>query len=85
MNKEELENERDMLQHKIQAVEKSVNLKYYNLINEFEKLTGVPIVLNTSFNDQEPIVCSPQDAIKTFLKTRIDYLVMGNYLVYRGG
>lgn len=68
---------------RIQAVEKEVNSKYYQLIEEFEKLTGVPILLNTSFNNQEPIVCSPQDAINTFLKTRIDYLVIGNFIVSR--
>ncbi len=68
---------------RIQAVQKDT--KYYKLIEEFEKLTGVPVVLNTSFNDQEPIVCTPQDAVKTFLKTRIDYLVIGNFIVSRGG
>ncbi len=60
------------------------NPKYYNLIEEFEKLTSVPLVLNTSFNDREPIVCSPQDAINTFLRTRIDALALGDYLVLRG-
>jgi carbamoyltransferase len=67
---------------RIQAVQKDT--KYYQLIEEFEKITGVPIVLNTSFNDQEPIVCTPEDAVKTFLKTRIDYLVIGNFIVSRG-
>ncbi|MDP6845841.1 MAG: carbamoyltransferase C-terminal domain-containing protein [Candidatus Nanoarchaeia archaeon] len=67
---------------RIQAVQKDT--KYYRLIEEFEKLTGVPVVLNTSFNDQEPIVCNPEDAVKTFLKTRIDYLVIGNFIVSRG-
>ncbi|HLC19909.1 MAG TPA: carbamoyltransferase C-terminal domain-containing protein [Candidatus Nanoarchaeia archaeon] len=69
---------------RIQAVEKETNPKYHALIQEFEKLTGVPVVLNTSFNDSEPIVCSPEDAINTFLKTQIDYLVMGKFLVSRG-
>jgi carbamoyltransferase len=46
-----------------------------------ERLTGVPVLLNTSFNDQEPIVCTPDDAISTFLKTEIDVLAIGNYLV----
>ena len=67
---------------RIQAVGKN-NSNYYKLIEEFEKITGVPVVLNTSFNDQEPIVCSPQDAVNTFLKTRIDYLTIGNFLVSR--
>lgn len=69
---------------RIQTVRKETNPKYYRLIQEFEALTGVPIVLNTSFNDREPIVCSPQDAVNTFLKTRIDYLAIGNFLVLRG-
>jgi Carbamoyltransferase C-terminus len=44
-------------------------------------LTGVPILLNTSFNDSEPIVCSPQNAIDTFMKTKIDYLAIGSFLI----
>lgn len=68
---------------RIQTVRKETNPRYYKLIEEFEKLTGVPIILNTSFNDREPIVCSPQDAVNTFLKTRIDYLAIGNFLVSR--
>jgi len=66
---------------RIQVVNRNTNSKYHKLIEEFEKLTGVPIVLNTSFNDREPIVCSPQDAVNTFLKTRIDYLAIGDFLV----
>lgn len=69
---------------RIQTVRKETNHQYYKLIQEFEALTGVPMVLNTSFNDREPIVCSPQDAVNTFLKTRIDYLAIGNFLVSRG-
>jgi len=69
---------------RIQTVRKETNPKYYRLIREFEALTGVPIVLNTSFNDREPIVCSPQDAVNTFLKTRIDYLAIGDFLISRG-
>ncbi len=66
---------------RVQTVSKSLNPKYYKLIAEFEKLTGVPVLLNTSFNDSEPIVCSPRDALNTFLKTKIDALALGNYLV----
>jgi len=58
---------------------------YYRVISEFEKLTGIPLVLNTSFNDSEPIVCSPQDAISTFQKTDIDYLALGEFLVSKNG
>src|SRR3989344_3367883 len=68
---------------RIQTVREETNPKYYKLIQEFEALTGVPIVLNTSFNDREPIVCSPQDAVNTFLKTRIDYLAIGDFLLSR--
>jgi carbamoyltransferase len=66
---------------RVQTVSQSSNAKYHKLISEFEKLTGVPIVLNTSFNDSEPIVCSPQDAVTTFLKTKIDCLAIGSFLV----
>lgn len=66
---------------RLQTVNKSQNEKYYKLISEFNKLTGVPILINTSFNDNEPIVESPEDAVNTFLRTQIDYLVLGNYFV----
>jgi carbamoyltransferase len=66
-----------------QLVEKDVNPRYWRLIKEFEQLTGVPVLLNTSFNVQEPIVCSPRDAVSTFLKTDVDHLVMENLLVSR--
>ena len=69
---------------RVQTVRSQSHPKYYRLIQEFEKLTGVPIVLNTSFNDSEPIVCSPEDAVNTFGKTRIDYLAIGNFLVSKG-
>lgn len=64
-----------------QEVRQVDNPNFHRLISEFEKLTGVPILLNTSFNDSEPIVCSPRDAIKTFLKTRIDCLAIEGFLV----
>jgi carbamoyltransferase len=66
---------------RIQAVRSDTNPKFHRLLTEMEQLTGVPVLLNTSFNDQEPIVCTPDDAITTFLKTEIDYLAIGNYLV----
>lgn len=68
-----------------QHVNRIDNPKFYQLIYEFEKLTGVPLVLNTSFNDSEPIVCSPQDAINTFQKTDIDYLALSDFLVSKNG
>ncbi len=64
-----------------QLVNRADNPLYYDLLSEFEAITGVPLLLNTSFNDSEPIVCSPHDAIKTFMKTGIDYLALGPYLV----
>lgn len=64
-----------------QAVFKETNPKYWGLIKEFEVLTGIPAILNTSFNVQEPIVCTPQEAINTFLKTTVDYLVLENFIV----
>jgi len=66
---------------RIQTVKRDTNPRYHALIAEFYKLTGVPLVLNTSFNDSEPIVCAPEDAIETFLTTDIDYLAMGDFLV----
>ena len=68
-----------------QLVERDVNPRYWRLIKEFERLTGVPVLLNTSFNVQEPIVCTPEDAVKTFLGTEVDVLVMENMLIPRPG
>ena len=62
---------------------KSNNLKYYNLINSFYELTGVPIILNTSFNENEPIVNTPEEAINCFHRTDMDLLVIGNYIISR--
>ncbi|MEK7509299.1 MAG: carbamoyltransferase C-terminal domain-containing protein [Patescibacteria group bacterium] len=66
---------------RVQLVNKKTNPRYHKLISAFYKRTGVPLVLNTSFNDNEPIVNSPEDAIKTFLRTKMDALAIGNYLV----
>jgi carbamoyltransferase len=68
---------------RLQTVSRRVNPLYHQLISDFEKLTGVPIVLNTSFNEDEPIVCNPQEAIDCFQRTRMDSLFLGNYLVER--
>ena len=69
---------------RLQTVEQRVNPRYYGLIKEFDGLTGVPIVLNTSFNENEPIVMTPEHAVETFAKTRMDVLVLGNHVVRRG-
>jgi len=68
---------------RLQTVTRELNPRYYDLISEFDKLTGVPVVLNTSFNENEPIVCTPRHAIECFLKTRMDVLYLGNYGVRR--
>jgi len=65
---------------RIQTVNKEQNYKYYSLISEFKKITGIPMLLNTSFNKNEPIVETPEDAIKCFLSTKIEVLVMGDYI-----
>ncbi|ELS02563.1 putative carbamoyl transferase, NodU family [Xenococcus sp. PCC 7305] len=66
---------------RIQTVQSSSNPKYHKLIKEFEKITEVPILLNTSLNKLEPIVCSPQDAVNTMKKANLYYLAIGNFLV----
>jgi len=67
-----------------QVVTKENNEKYYNLITEFNRLTGVPAILNTSFNVRgEPIVCTPQDALRCFYSTGIDVLILGNWVIQK--
>ena len=68
---------------RIQTVNKEFNEKFYNIINEFYKITGIPMLLNTSFNCQEPIVETPQQAIRTFRKTSLDILVINDRVVYK--
>lgn len=67
-----------------QMVNKETNPRYWRLIDEFKKLTGVPLLLNTSFNVQEPIVCTPENAINTFRNSNFDALVLENNLILRG-
>src|ERR1700687_202604 len=66
---------------RLQTVSRSTNPRYWKLISEFVKLTGVPVVLNTSFNDNEPIVCRPEEAIDCFLRTQMDVLVLGDFFI----
>ena len=68
---------------RLQTVYQETNKKYYDLINEFYKITKVPIVLNTSFNENEPIVSKPEEALDCFLRTKMDILVMENYIIKR--
>ncbi len=70
---------------RLQTVKQDANPRYYRLIKEFENLTGVPVVLNTSFNDNEPIVCRPEEAIDCFLRTKMDVLVLGDTLIRKSG
>src|SRR5690606_19982214 len=67
---------------RIQTVDQSANLRFYSLIQEFKKLTGYSLLINTSFNIQdEPIVCSPEEAYECFMKTDMDCLVIGNFFL----
>ncbi len=68
---------------RLQTVTESQNPLYYRLIKAFETRTGVPIVLNTSFNENEPVVCKPEEALECFLRTKMDIVVMGNWVVER--
>ena len=68
---------------RLQSVDKEVSPKYYNLIEAFYKKTGIPILLNTSFNENEPIVNSPEEALNCFLRTNMDMLVLENCIIER--
>lgn len=69
---------------RIQSVNGKDNKLYYNIIKAFEKLTGCGVIVNTSFNVRgEPIVCTPQDAYRCFMRSDMDVLVMGNYVLYK--
>ena len=69
---------------RIQMVDKKTNPNFYNLILEFEKLSYIPILINTSFNVRgEPIVCTPEDSYKCFMRTDMDVLIIENYLLYK--
>jgi len=66
---------------RLQTVTREANPRYHALISAFRDLTGVPVVLNTSFNDNEPIVCRPEEALDCFLRTQMDTLVLGDFLI----
>jgi carbamoyltransferase len=68
---------------RVQTVTKDINIDFYNLINEFYKLSNVPILLNTSFNENEPIVMSYKNAIECFIRTKMDVLVLNNFIIER--
>lgn len=68
---------------RLQTVYEHTNPRYHGLISAFRDLTGVPMVLNTSFNENEPVVCRPEEALDCFLRTKMDVLVMGEWIVRR--
>ena len=68
---------------RLQTVEREVNLRYWRLIHKFEEVTGVPVLLNTSFNENEPIVQTPAQAIDCFLRTRMDVLSIGGFILHK--
>lgn len=68
---------------RLQTVYRHTNPLYYQLIEAFRDLTGVPMVLNTSFNENEPVVCKPQEALDCFLRTKMDLLVLGSTMITR--
>jgi len=68
---------------RLQTVSQHTNPRYHHLIKIFKELSGIPMLLNTSFNENEPVVCAPQQALDCFLRTQMDVLVMGNVMVSR--
>jgi carbamoyltransferase len=68
---------------RLQTVYRHTNPRYYQLIENFNSITGVPMVLNTSFNENEPVVCTPAEALDCFLRTKMDLLVLGDWMVRR--
>ena len=68
---------------RLQTVDAQSNPLYYKLIKGFEERTGIPVILNTSLNENEPIVCTPEEAIQCFLRTKMDAMVLGGYYVTR--
>ncbi len=71
---------------RLQTVNEKTSPLYHQLIVDFDKITGCPMIINTSFNVRgEPIVCTPEEAYTCFIRTGMDYLVLGNYLIAKKG
>ena len=71
---------------RIQTVHEETNPRFHQLLDEFEAATGCPVLVNTSFNVRgEPIVCTPEDAYRCFMRTEMDYLVIENFLLHKDG
>jgi carbamoyltransferase len=68
---------------RLHTVDSKTNPLYYRLIQKFAQLTGVPMVLNTSFNENEPVVCRPEEALDCFLRTQMDVIALGPYVIER--
>jgi len=68
---------------RLQSVTREENPLYYDLISAFHRKTGIPVILNTSFNENEPIVCTPEEAIDCFQRTRMDVLAIGPFVVMK--
>ena len=68
---------------RLQTVHRHTNPRYYRLIESFRDLTGIPLLLNTSFNENEPVVCRPEEALDCFLRTKLDVLVLQDWFVSR--
>jgi carbamoyltransferase len=68
---------------RLQTVYRQTNPRYWQVIDAFRAATGVPMLLNTSFNENEPVVCRPEEALDCFLRTKMDVLVLGNHFISR--
>jgi len=68
---------------RLQTVDRNTNRRYHELITAYREITGVPMVLNTSFNENEPVVCRPKEALDCFLRTKMDVLVLGDWFIHR--
>ena len=72
------------IRRRVQTVHRETNPLYYELISRFHRLTGCPVLVNTSFNVRsEPIVCTPEDAFRCFMGTELDLLVAGDLILYK--
>jgi len=69
---------------RLQTVSKTTNPRYHKLISSYKALTGVSMVLNTSFNENEPVVCTPKEGLDCFLRTNMDVIVLGEFFLKRG-
>ena len=68
---------------RLQTVSEKTNPRYHALIKQFCSITGIPILLNTSFNENEPVVCLPDEALDCFLRTKMDVVVLNDYFIRR--